>query len=166
MKPPSSPAMTSSTAEPAAAVSLARFVQDLRDARDMTQRQLAAKAILPLNLIEDVEAGLVLFLSPDLRQRLARVLRVRPIALQELECKPPNATLPVPRNSVSAQQALSALMMAIINDTEADHACPDCKAAIRVQSYERTDLKGRPMTTLKVHCSACLFRDQYDITNA
>ena len=66
---------------------LAKRVQFLRDQRDLTQRQLAQQAALPLQQIEDIEAGLELFLSPDIRQRLARILRVKANVLEEVELK-------------------------------------------------------------------------------
>jgi len=43
------------------------------------------KSFIALNLVQDIEAGLELFMSPNVRLKLSRALRVRPDVLKEVE---------------------------------------------------------------------------------
>jgi hypothetical protein len=135
---------------------LATQIRLWREKRMMTPDLLALKALVPLRLVEDIEAGIELFLAPAIRQRLARVLHVRPTQIQELE-KPP-ASPEATREAKQLQQAGSSLYQTILANPEAAHSCPACGAVLSIRIFERRDLQNRPLTVVKASCTACLFR--------
>jgi transcriptional regulator with XRE-family HTH domain len=133
---------------------LAERVRFLREKRYMTQEAVAIKAQIPLRTVEDIEAGIELFLAPAVRQRLARVLHVRPGQIQEVE-KQPYSEAP---ETYKLQRKGLSLHEAILRDPDAPHLCPSCGAPLAVRIFERRDLHDNPLTVIKAHCTQCLFR--------
>jgi transcriptional regulator with XRE-family HTH domain len=133
---------------------LAERVRFLREKRYMTAEALALKAQLPLRTIEDIEAGIELFLAPAIRQRLARVLHVRPSQIQEVE-KQPNYTND---ETPMLQRKGLHLHEAILRAPDAPHLCPSCGAPLAVRLFERRDLQDNLLVVVKAHCTKCLFR--------
>ena len=64
---------------------LARFIQNKRNELGLTQKGLAIAANIPLEDIEEVEAGKELFLPVTIRQALAKVLKCEPSEIKRLE---------------------------------------------------------------------------------
>ena len=64
---------------------LAQFIQHKRDEAGFSPKGLARECNLPLNLIEDIEAGKELFLSVTVRQNLAKGLKCHPEEIRRLE---------------------------------------------------------------------------------
>lgn len=142
---------------------LAKRVQHLRGVRDMTVRQLAQQTALPVQMIEDIEAGLELFLSPAVRQRLARILRVKADVLEEVESKPEKeSTL----TELKQQQRIKQKSLLLVNQIKTgiteNLTCPECEKDMIVQIYPREDLEGNKFEVIKAHCSSCLFRLETD----
>jgi transcriptional regulator with XRE-family HTH domain len=141
---------------------LAQAVQQLREARDLTQRGLAQRALLPVDLIADLEAGLETFMAPAIRLKLARALRVRPVVLEALE-RLPSSSLATPMGSVpkpgseAAIQFLQQVLEAHMADAARPVLCPACGSRLEVQVRLRRDLQNNPVHALRVHCLACLF---------
>lgn len=133
---------------------LAERIRFLREKRYMTPEMLAMKALVPLSMVEDLEAGIEMFLSPAVRQRIARVLHVRPSQIAEAE-KPPEFD-----NAEAAvlQRKALALREAILGDPDAPHLCLSCGAPLAVRLFERRDLRDNPLTVIKANCTRCLFR--------
>lgn len=136
--------------KPSLPLTLARRVQHLREAMDMTQRQLARKSLVALAQIEDIESGIDLFLAPAIRLRLARALRVPLDVLQEVEKR------------VEEQEAFSQeeahLLRQIAQKPDADYTCPRCQSPVVVRVFERMDMEGNEIRVIKAHCSQCLFQ--------
>ena len=133
---------------------LAERIRCLREKRYMTPELLAMKALVPLSTVEDLEAGIEMFLAPAVRQRLARVLHVRPSQIQEVEKAPPfdeTEALVLQRKSIALREA-------ILRDPEAPHLCLSCDSPLAVRLFERRDLQDNPLTVMKVNCTRCLFR--------
>ncbi len=130
---------------------LALRVQHLRNLLNLTPKSLAQKAQVPLELVEDVEAGLVTFLSPAVRQKLARALRSKSDILAEVENKQdsPKKASPILRKQI---------LDAIIRSPYDTHICPECNAKLQIQYFERRDLEDNPLIAIKINCSKCLFR--------
>jgi len=133
---------------------LALRVQALRDALDLTQRQLAQRAILDLELIQDIESGIEPFLAPAVRGKLARVLRVKPYILEEVEKRPHSRPDPYP---IGPDSRLKLVQHWIDHPTDS-HTCPHCSAPLVLQVFERRDLHNQLLHAVKAHCSVCLFR--------
>lgn len=133
---------------------LAERVRFLRERRYMTPEAVAIKAQIPVRFVEDIEGGIELFLAPAMRQRLARVLQVRPGLLQEVEKQPDNIH---PETPTLRKKGL-ALHEAILRAPDAPHLCPSCGAPLAVRLFERRDLQDNVLTVIKANCTQCLFR--------
>lgn len=120
----------------------------------LTPDLLALRAQVPVRLVEDLEGGLETFLAPAIRQRLARVLHVRPAQIQELE-KPPSIFNP---NAATLQHKSVGLHEAILRDPTAPQVCPNCSAPLAIRLFERRDLQNNLLTVVKANCTQCLFR--------
>ncbi|MBK8190181.1 MAG: helix-turn-helix domain-containing protein [Vampirovibrionales bacterium] len=132
--------------------SLAQRVQTLRARVDLTQNQLAQRAAVPIQTIEELESGLLLFLATPIRQRLARVLRISPQILLEAE-RPPRVDVNRPLDA----EAEADLLSAMAERPTRTYFCPHCGARLQVQTFERRDLEDRPLIAVRAACTACLF---------
>ncbi len=133
---------------------LAERVRHLREKRYMTPELLAMKAQIPVRMVEDIEGGIELFLAPAVRQRLARVLHVRPSEILEVEILPEFNDAEVPL----LQRRGLELRAAIMEEPDAPHLCPSCGAPLAARLFERRDLQDRPLIVIKANCTRCLFR--------
>ena len=133
---------------------LALRVRHLREKRYMTPDLLAMKAQVPVRMVEDIEGGIELFLAPAVRQRIARVLHVRPSELLEVEVQPEFNDADGPM----LQRKGLDLRDAIMQDPDGPHCCPSCDAPLVSRIFERRDLQDRPLLVIKANCTQCLFR--------
>lgn len=133
---------------------LAERIRFLREKRYMTPEAVAIKAQVSLRMVEDIEAGIEIFLAPAVRQRLARVLHVRPQQIQEVEKVPPT----LEENAPDMRRKGIHLHEDILQDPDAAHTCPSCGALLEVRVFERRDLRDNPLTVIKANCTKCLFR--------
>ena len=133
---------------------LAERVRYLRERRMMSLEYLAHKAQVPLRMVEDIEAGIETFLAPAVRQRIARVLHVRPVQIQEAETPPEQSSAETPM----LQRKGLHLREAILEEPDAPHLCPSCGAPLAVRLFERRDLQNNALTVIKANCTRCLFR--------
>jgi transcriptional regulator with XRE-family HTH domain len=133
---------------------LAERIRHLREKRYMTPELLAIKAQVSVQMVEDLEAGIEMFLAPAVRQRIARALHVRPSQLQEVE-KPLEMTSP---DTPQLQKKGLNLREAILREPDAPHLCPSCGAPLAVRLFERRDLQDNLLVVIKANCTRCLFR--------
>ncbi len=139
---------------------LAQRVRYLRDVRDMTQRQLAAKAIVDVDLIQDIETGIELYLSPAVRQKIARSLGVLSEVIKEVEKVPPAEHHTV----IEERQTKSVgLLDAIQRNHKGNYFCPDCGGSILVRIFNRRDMNDDPIDAIKANCTQCLFRLESEV---
>lgn len=131
-------------------------LQALREHSDLTQRQLAQRAQVTLQVVEDIEAGLDVFLAPSMRQKLARALKVPPKWLQVVE-KQPEDMAQAPKANVST---VAQLIDYVAHRPKEVIYCPLCQSELVVQWFERLDIDDTPLVEVKIHCSSCLFRCQ------
>lgn len=133
---------------------LAERVRYFREKRQLTAPVLASRALVSLQMVEDIEAGIEMFLAPSVRQRLARVLHVQPRQIEEVEKTPEVNDTEIPmlhRKGISLREA-------ILEDPEAPYLCPSCGAPLAVRFFDRRDLKDKPLIVIKANCTRCLFR--------
>ena len=64
---------------------LARFIQNKREELGLTQKGLAVAANIPVETVEEVEAGKELFLPVTIRQAIAKVLKCEAHEIKQLE---------------------------------------------------------------------------------
>lgn len=146
--------MTRQPTTPPLPNTLAQRVRFLREKRYMTAEAVAMKAQISLSTIEDIEAGIEMFLAPAVRQRLARVLHVRPSQILEVEKQPNHVSLETP----ALQRKGMNLHEAILANPDGIHHCPSCGADLDVRLFERRDLQDNLLTVIKANCTQCLFR--------
>lgn len=131
------------------APTLARRVQQLRDFRNMTVRDLAKLSRLGLERVEDIEGGLETWLSSTERQLLAKALAVEPILLQEVESRPP-------AGDEALEDAQVRLTQAILRGAR-ELECPNCHSTLRCSVQEAFDMDGNPTAFAKAYCMKCPF---------
>jgi len=131
------------------ASTLARRVQQLRDFRNMTAKDLAKISRFGLQRIEDIESGMETWLSATERQLLAKALAVEPVILQEAESRPP-----ADDGVMIVEQARIA--DAVLQGTR-NLLCPNCGSSLRCSIQEALDIHGYPTVFPKAYCSKCPF---------
>lgn len=132
---------------------LASRVSFIRNARGIHILKLAEEARIPVDLIEAVESGIETWLSVAVRQRIARVLKVDPIILEEVEVKREVKDLlknpPV--------EVIERIQNEIMNNIR-DITCPLCGHPLKIWIQEGFDLNENPVKSPKAHCTECVFQ--------
>lgn len=144
--------MPSDSSAPAPALTLAKGLQIMREVAGLTQVQLAERANISLELLQDLETGLELFMAPSIRQKLARVLKVRPGQIKVLE-----------KDIHQAERSVSPdtrehYLNDILSNPEQPQFCPFCRAPLQVRIFNRKDLDDNLLVEVKANCSRCLFK--------
>ena len=127
---------------------LAQFIQQKRKETDLTPKGLAYLANLPLETIEDIEAGKDLFLSVTTRQSLAKILRCEPDEIKKYEKDFSSYTI--------SQEIIDSLKELILNGA-GGLKCPKCGAPLITRIAKLYDLEDNLMLHPKAHCSKCSF---------
>ncbi len=133
---------------------LASRVSFLRNARKIHIAELALKARVPVKLLEDIEAGIETWLSVTVRQRIASILKVDPIILEEVEVK-----------TISSQELQKEPPMELLERISEDILsgikninCPLCSSPLKIWIQEGLDLNENPVKAAKAHCTVCVFQ--------
>ena len=140
-------------------LTLAQFVQACRFAEGITQEKLAETAGLPLQYIQDVEAGIELILSPSIRQKLGRSLKVAPSRFLQF-----NARLyqqladATSQSAIASSKSVEQLKQSINNNPTGCYNCPQGENNLVIRVFERRYLEENELFEIKIHCSKCLFR--------
>ncbi len=134
---------------------LAQRVQELRTHLGYSLEKVAEIANMSVSQLEDIESGIELFLSPAVRQKLARALKTRPSSLKALE-KPREEGLPG-KTALSAS-ARERYIEEILYHPHAEYPCPNCGTLLLVRLFNRRDLEDNPLVEVKAHCPNCLFK--------
>ena len=87
---------------------LAQFIQKKREDIGFSTKGLAMATNLPIETIEDIEAGKDLFLSVTVRQNLAKILKCSPDEIKKLE--------KVFNNHIVSEQVIESLKELILNE--------------------------------------------------
>lgn len=131
------------------APTLAQRVQQLRDFRNITAKDLGKISRLGQQRIEDIEAGMETWLSTTERQLLAKALAVEPYIIQDAESRPP-------ADDSHLEDAAYRLTQAILHgDRELE--CPNCGGTLRCSVQEAFDMEGNPTRFAKAYCTKCPF---------
>jgi len=133
---------------------LAGRVNQIREFRNLTTRDLAKSTRFKLERIEDIEAGMETWLSSSDRQILAKALRVEPHILKEVEVRPEEEKEPE-LNEVS-RAVIEDLADAILHG-ERDIKCPRCKTTMICSVQEAIDLEDNPIYLPMAYCTKCPF---------
>ena len=133
---------------------LASRVSFLRNARRIHIAELSLQAKVPLQLLEDIEAGIETWLPTSIRQRISIVLKVDPKILEEVEVKnkkfeglykePPGELI---------ERICEEILKGI-----SDIKCPTCGSEMKTWLQDSFDLNGAPIKTPKGYCKSCVFQ--------
>jgi len=137
------------------APTLAQRVNQLRDFRNMTIRDLSKSSRFSVQRIEDIEAGIETWLSASDRQLLAKALSVEPVLLHEVE------TRSIAGHHVKESHMLDKATSIQIGDAILNGAreleCPDCGSTLRCSVQQSLDIEGKPVYLPKAFCFKCPF---------
>lgn len=132
---------------------LAARLSFIRNARKIHIAELSLQARIPIKLLEDVEAGIETWLPTTIRQRIARVLKVDPNILEEVEVKKTNEDI----NKEPPLELLERIQEEILSGVK-NINCPICGNKLRVWIQEGFDLNANSIKTPKANCTVCVFQ--------
>jgi len=130
--------------------SLAQFVATTRDNLGLSQRGLAMKSNLPLEVIESIESGQELFLATSIRQKLAKGLKINPQKLKEFEKQEED------QNEVP--EYINQIRVMILAGETTGLKCPVCQSELICKIEEMYDLDDELVRHPKARCSKCPFQ--------
>lgn len=128
---------------------LAKFIQTRRKELDITPKWLAIAANIPLDTIEDIEAGKELFLPVTIRQSLAKILKCEPDEIKRLEKDI--------ANDIVSPEIIESLKQLILNGA-GGLKCPKCGAPLDTRVARMYDLEDNLVLHAKAHCTKCPFQ--------
>lgn len=128
---------------------LARRVQQLREVRNMTVKDLGKLSRLGIERIENIEAGIETWLSVTERQLLAKALTVEPGVLQDGEVRS--------SSNLNDRADTNARLEQAILDGARDLQCPNCGGTLKCSVQEALDIEERPTRFAKAYCLKCPF---------
>ncbi|MBI1859064.1 MAG: helix-turn-helix transcriptional regulator [Candidatus Melainabacteria bacterium] len=132
---------------------LASRISYIRNARGIHMLELSKQARVSIKLLEEIEAGLEIWLSVAVRQRIARVLKVDPSILEEVEVKIDLKDLPKEPPLEIIERLQSEIMEGI-----KDLKCPQCGNLLTTWIQEGFDLSEQKIKSPKAHCTKCVFQ--------
>ena len=133
---------------------LASRVSFLRNERRIHIADLSLQAKVPIQLLEDIEAGIETWLPTSVRQRISIVLKVDPKILEEVEVK----NLKVEELYREPPGELIERICEEILEGVNDIKCPLCSNEMKVWIQDGFDLNGAPIKTPKGYCKSCVFQ--------
>ena len=133
---------------------LASRVSFLRNGRRLHIAELAYQAKVSMEFIEDIEAGIETWLPTSVRQRIARVLKVDPFILEEVEVKNKASE---DLSKTPPAELIERIQEEILSDVQ-DIKCPLCGNKIKSWIQDGLDLNGLPIKSVKGHCTVCVFQ--------
>lgn len=128
---------------------LARFIQKKREELGYTQKGLAIAANIPVETVEEVEAGKELFLAVTTRQALAKVLKCEPHEIKKLEKDI--------AGYIISPEIIESLKQLILNGA-GGLKCPKCGAPLETRIARMYDLEDNLILHPKAHCTKCPFQ--------
>lgn len=128
---------------------LAKFILEKREEFGLTQKGLAVASNIPLNEIEEIEEGKILFLSVTRRQMLAKVLKCEPEEIKALE---KDIT-----DNVLSDEIIDSIKELILNGA-GGLKCPKCGAPLVTRIAKMYDLEDNLILHPKAHCTKCPFQ--------
>ena len=133
---------------------LASRISFIRNARRIHLAELSMRARVSIKLLEDIEAGIETWLPTSVRQRIARVLKVDPNILEEVEVK-----------NIKSENEFKEPPLELVERIQEDILsggkninCPLCGDLLRTWIQEGFDLNGERVKTPKAHCTVCVFQ--------
>ncbi len=133
--------------------SLAAFIRETREKAGFSVTGLAKKTGIPLEQLEDIEAGKDLFLPATTRQKLAKGLKLNPADIKEYE----RILLDAYDNKVTPQYT-DAVKKAILDGETENLRCPICGSKLNTKIVHLIDLENNIALHPKAQCIKCAFQ--------
>jgi transcriptional regulator with XRE-family HTH domain len=128
---------------------LAKFISKKREELDLTRKALSISSNIPINDIDEIEEGKVLFLSTTVRQALSKVLKCEPEEIKALE---KDIT-----SDITSPEIIESLKELILNGA-GGLKCPKCGAPLITRIAKMYDLEDNLILHPKAHCTKCPFQ--------
>lgn len=132
---------------------LAELISTTRDDRGLSQRGLAQKANLDLDIVEDIESGKDLFLPPTTRQKLAMALKLSVKKIKSFEKQAETSD-----KDFEVAEKIEELRLRILYESTEGHKCPVCGGDLVCRVAEMYDLEDNLVKHPKARCSKCPFQ--------
>jgi transcriptional regulator with XRE-family HTH domain len=139
--------------EPDLACTLAIRVSQLRERRNLTVADVARLSRFSIKRVEEIEAGIEVWLSVTDRAILARVLGVQPSCLEEAEACPSDLS---PAAAGAPRTDFDDLARRVLKG-EVNLACPKCGTILKTAIENALDFEGEPTRFARAYCPACPF---------
>lgn len=133
-------------------ISLAEYVVQLREKAGLSVSGLAKKTAIPVEQIEDIEAGKDLFLPATVRQKLAKGLKVNPADIKEHE------RIMLDKYDGVSPDYINSVKKAILDGETENLRCPICSAKLVTKVVKLFDLENKIALHPKAQCSKCSFQ--------
>ncbi len=133
-------------------ISLAEYVIQLREKAGLSPSGLSKKTAIPLEQIEDIEAGKDLFLPATIRQKLAKGLKVNPSDIKEHE------RIMLDKYDGVSPDYIRSVKKAILDGETDNLRCPICSAKLITKIVKLIDLENKIALHPKAQCSKCSFQ--------
>ena len=118
---------------------LASRLNQLRQFRNLSKKELAQAVRMTEERIDDIESGLETWLSAAERQIIAKALYIDPNLLKEVEYRPADSSHPSYASmSVEINTSLTDSILSGMRDL----ACPQCGNTLRCSVQKRVDING------------------------
>ena len=132
--------------------SLAQYIFELRENAGLSVLGLSKKTSIPVNILEDIEAGKELFLPVTIRQKLAKGLKISLAEIKEHE----RIILDV-YDSVD-ENYIQSVKKAILEGNTDNLRCPICSSKLNTKIVQLPDLENNIALHPKAQCSKCSFQ--------
>ena len=129
--------------------SLAEFIQEIREKAGYSIYGLADRASIPIEVLEEIEAGKELFLSVTTRQKLARVLKCSPSEIKKYEREY--------EFEMVSEEKIDEIKASILNH-KTNLRCPICGEPLITRIAKMYDLEDNLILQPKAHCVKCVFQ--------
>ena len=133
---------------------LASRLSYIRNGRKLHIAELSSLAKVPIQQLEDLEAGIETWIPTAVRQRIARVLSIDPQVLEEVEIKT-KFDEDFPKDP--PLELLERIQEEILLGKN-EIKCPLCGNTLKSWVQEGFDLNGKQIKSAKAHCSVCIFQ--------
>jgi len=132
--------------------SLAQYISELREKAGLSIQGLSKKTAIPIEQLEDIEAGKDLFLPQTLRQKLAKGLKITPAEIKEYE------RVMLDSYDKINNDYIQAVKKAILAGKTENLRCPVCSAKLNTKIVKLLDLENKTALHPKAQCSKCSFQ--------
>lgn len=132
--------------------SLAQYISEIREKAGLSIQGLSKKTAIPVEQLEDIEAGKDLFLPATTRQKLAKGLKINPAEIKEYE------RIMLDSYDGVSEGYIQSVKKAILDGETENLRCPICSSKLNTRVVRLLDLENNIALHPKAQCSKCSFQ--------